>query len=463
MPIDSTHPSYDNLLSRWLRCRHCYEGEDTVKDQGVLYLPKLSKKQTDDEYQGFKDRADFFDATQRTVQGLVGVAVRKEPKIELPSGLSDLVDLQLIKLALREMFITGRLGVLVDMPTDGSGAPYLNLYTAEEIINWRTDDDGNLLWVVLSESVYEQEDDDPYKLVAVQQYRELTIDSPTVAEDEQPGPVGYIQRVWRATADGKSFEIVDEVQPIKQGSPLDEIPFFLGGVDGLGAEPTLPPILPLANANISLYRKQADYNHGLHYTALPTPYVTGYQQVAENETLSVGSGTAWLIPNPEAKVGMLEFEGHGLDDSLKAIELLEKRLAVLGARLLEGQRVGVEAAETARIRQAGEVAAVSAVVTSTEAILKAAAEFAVEWSTVSGTVEIKLNQDFLDVRLSSADLAELVKAWQSGAMPFKELWRNLQRGELASEEIDAETAKAMIEAEKPDLSGEPLPLGEGEE
>ena len=179
--------------------------------------------------------------------------------------------------------------------------------------------------------------------------------------------------------------------------------------------------------------------------------------------MSVGSGTAWLIPNPEAKVGMLEFEGHGLDDSLKAIELLEKRLAVLGARLLEGQRVGVEAAETARIRQAGEVAAVSVVVTSTEAILRVAAEFAVEWSTASGKVEIKLNQDFLDVRLSSADLAELVKAWQSGAMPFEELWRNLQRGELASEEIDAETAKAMIEAEKPDLSGEPLPLGEGEE
>ena len=62
MPVETTHPSYDENLPAWLRARDVLAGEDAVKAGGVRYLPRLDS-QTDDEYAAYKERASFFNAT----------------------------------------------------------------------------------------------------------------------------------------------------------------------------------------------------------------------------------------------------------------------------------------------------------------------------------------------------------------------------------------------------------------
>jgi len=71
MPINSIHPEYTANFVRWTRSRDTYEGSDTVKAKGKMYLPALSG-QTAVEYSSYRDRALYYGATARTLAGLVG-------------------------------------------------------------------------------------------------------------------------------------------------------------------------------------------------------------------------------------------------------------------------------------------------------------------------------------------------------------------------------------------------------
>ncbi len=62
MPVNSTHPDYDASLPAWLRARDVMAGEDAVKYAGEKYLPRL-ESQTDDEYNAYRARAAFFNAS----------------------------------------------------------------------------------------------------------------------------------------------------------------------------------------------------------------------------------------------------------------------------------------------------------------------------------------------------------------------------------------------------------------
>ncbi len=55
--------------------------------------------------------------------------------------------------------------------------------------------------------------------------------------------------------------------------------------------------------NLDHYRLDADYKHGMHFTALPTAWVSGFDK---NETLKIGSSTARTTDTPSASAGFLE-------------------------------------------------------------------------------------------------------------------------------------------------------------
>src|SRR5512137_2774243 len=82
MPVNSTHPEYDAALPVWLRARDVFAGEDAVKAGGEKYLPRL-EDQTQAEYDAYRMRASFFNATSRTCEGFLGLVFRRDP----PSNL----------------------------------------------------------------------------------------------------------------------------------------------------------------------------------------------------------------------------------------------------------------------------------------------------------------------------------------------------------------------------------------
>ena len=74
----------------------------------------------------------------------------------------------------------------------------------------------------------------------------------------------------------------------------------------------------------------------------------------KSASLRIGSSTAWVTETAGATAGFLEFTGQGLQTFERAMDRDEKLLAVLGSRLLEGQKKVAETAQAIELRQSGE-------------------------------------------------------------------------------------------------------------
>ena len=432
MGIESTHPLYKETEDKWARVRDSFLGSDKVKEQGEVYLPKLSS-QDKKSYDSYVMRAMYVNAIKNTVQGLVGAVMRIEPIIDAPERILELaqditgtgVSLKdFISNMLSEQLLMGRQGILIDRTEDRA---YLSGYTTEQITNWMDD------VIVLKETYVASDFNDMYSQTYEVQYRELMID-----EDGK-----YLVRIWR---EQKGWDLWNEIYPTKVGQALDVIPFVALSGNELNLNPTQPPLMSLVDTNLSMYRTSADLEHGRHFTALPTPYVTGIDGDSE---LKIGSGSAWILPDSSSRAGYLEFTGQGLQALEKAVEEKRSIMAGLGASLLQNQKTGVESAESLKLRQNSEASVlVGAVLSVQEGIAKALSIMA-EWEGVSGDIEVSLNTDFSDTRISAEDLTALMGAWQSGGISHETFLHNMKKGEVIPDDVSVEDERERIDIQNP--------------
>ena len=127
MAVDAQHAEYGLNVDDWKLCRDAIAGSRKVKQAGVRYLPQL-EGQSLEEYKSYKMRASYFNATGRTVDGIVGMIFRKDPSI---SGSSDKKLLatkvskdgkkfsEFLRAITGEIVGMGRVGVLIDAPSNG--------------------------------------------------------------------------------------------------------------------------------------------------------------------------------------------------------------------------------------------------------------------------------------------------------------------------------------------------------
>uniref|UniRef100_A0A6M3L1G9 DUF4055 domain-containing protein n=1 Tax=viral metagenome TaxID=1070528 RepID=A0A6M3L1G9_9ZZZZ len=435
MPIQTQHPQYAAHKLQWQKCRDCYEGEDAVKEAGILYLPKLSIVQTVSEYASYKARGYFYEVVPRTISGLVGAATRKRATIEGPDEIVEMATPNIIREIIRELLITGRCSLLVDMPLVPSDRSYLAVRTAEQVINWR-DEDGKLILVVMSETREAVNPQDEYDIKVETWFRELKIEGGQ-----------YVINLYRPKGDSV-WELAETITPRASNKNLGFIPFTFTTPRGITETITQPPILGLANANLWHYRHSADYSHGLHYTGLPTPWVSGHNTKVDEDggiinDLQIGSGTAWLL-EAGGSAGYLEFTGQGLTALQQALADMESRMALIGARLLESSKRAAEAAETVRLRQSAESATLINVVTAAGDALEQALTQAAQWLGLSQEVSVEMNTDFVSDRLEAADIIALIQALQVGGMSLDTFIYNLAAGEILPPDRTVEDEKLLI-------------------
>ena len=432
MGIESKHPLYLETENKWTRVRDSFLGSDKVKSQGEVYLPKLSS-QDKDQYTSYVMRAMYVNAIKNTVQGLVGAVMRIDPVIKAPDRILELtqditgtgVSLNdFISNMLSEQLLMGRQGILIDRTEDRA---YLSGYTTEQMTNWM---DGV---IVLKETYVSHDINDVYDMTYEVQYRELMID-----EDGK-----YLVRIWR---ENTGWNVWNEIYPTKVGQALDVIPFVALSGNELNLNPTQPPLLSLVDTNLSMYRTSADLEHGRHFTALPTPYVTGIDGDSE---LKIGSGSAWILPDSSSKAGYLEFTGQGLQALEKAVEEKRSIMASLGASLLQTEKSGVESAEAVRLRQNSETSVLVGAVLSVQEGIAKALSFMAEWEGVSGDIEVELNTDFSDTKISAQDLTALMGAWQSGGISHETFLHNMKKGEVIPNDVSVEDEKGRIDMQNP--------------
>jgi hypothetical protein len=437
VPVNSQHPAYKHRIGQWKRCRDVSEGSDAVKEAGEDYLAR-PKGQERSEYEAYKSRAMFYDALGRTIEGLVGSVARKEPKLEAPEILSYIEDditgtgvglLEFVKTIITELLTTDRIGMMVDLDK-ATKRPFLTIYRAEQIINWF--DDGG---VVLEEVVAEADPSDPFKIEMVTQWRHLGLFD---------GVYGI--EVWRkrSTAKGEELYIYDKRTPDFREQPFTKIPFKF--LSRKGADPTAerPPLIGLADVVLSHYRTSADLEHGRHFTALPTLFISGMNN--QESDIHIGGSSAIILNDPQAKVGYAEFSGAGLASLEKGIEQKEEEMATLGAALFS-KRGGVETAEAARIRSSGESSLLSSIVTATEEVLEACLEMMCKWLGSDGTIDLHINRDFVGERITAQEILALLQAYTAGAMSLESFLHNLQTGEMLPPDLDIEAQAVELKAQ----------------
>lgn len=450
MGVSFQHSDYTEMLPIWTRCIDAANGQDAIHKGGPIYLPQLTDE-SDQDYKDRLQRTPFYNASKRTIVGLRGMLFRKEPQVAVPDQIETMLNNITLDGTTFDVFCqetvevlltTNRCGVLVDYPnvnnanlTQADAAalqlrPLIKRYSCLSITNWKTINIENQLvlsMVVLKEQVALDDPEDEFETEPQIQYRVL---------DLIPVNNGYQYRVRIFIVENQGDKEVDilleESYPICQGKPLDRIPFFFLSCDNMTPTVKLPPLLDLINMNLSHYTSTADYEHGCHFTGLPTPVVTGFNgQDNPNQKFYIGSKSAWLFPSPAAKASYLEFTGQGLQELAKNIAAKESKMAILGARMLEPQSAGVESADTVAIRRVGEQSILSALGYNSSntftLIMQSFCSFA---GAAITDVTVMLNKDFYPVPLDALTLTALIAGYQNGGYSYKTLFNNLQESGL---------------------------------
>ena len=468
--VDTKHYDYNRHAKSWSLCRDCYEGESVIKDAGVVYLPQL-EGQTEEDYKNYKLRAMFYGAVSRTVDALVGVVLKKEPtyakklKPEVLSGLTRTNQTfdDFLAMLLKEILITGRVGLLMDIDrsSDMKGQAYLAQYKAEDVVNWSYGEDGKLNMVVLRE-VYDVRLEDWFRVKQEERYRVLKLsylDELADYPDQNNIDVVYRQEVYvksesSGVGDTNKFVLIDTIFPIIEGSTLNYIPFWFIDQNG-STQLGRPPLVAMANVNISHYRNSADLEQGRHFTGSPQPWVSGVDSNS-GLTMRIGSTVAWLLSNPNARAGYLEFTGQGLSSLKEGLEEKEKLMAVLGARLLEPPKKASESAENQKIRRQGESGLLSSIVKVVSASLSEAIRLALQVQRMQlpdDEAVVELHVDFTSMEADPQLLTALMTMLQSGTISYDSFFYNLQRMELYPKNTTVDSEIKGIESTLEKLTG----------
>lgn len=444
MPVDTKSPQYLEMDEKW-QLIYDLEDEDRMKEAGTDYVPKLSE-QTDDEYDAYVERGSLYGAFNRTVRGLTGAVMRKEPIVHGPAKLIDMLeDVTVDGLSFNEVTAKvtrnvikyGYCGILPDVPQEGGSprlAPYLPttiLYPVEQRMAGKM----ALIRLTLQEKITNFSEEDPYKTKDVDQVRELDLSEDGI----------YIQKIWQK-GDGSAYTQVGEdiVPRMVGGKPFNYIPFVFFGAIENSVQPKDPPLIDLANLNKKHFVVGVDYYHGLHFCGLPVYWAAGFPM--ENK-LYVGSFTAWQSSEANARCGILQASKDSLSALAEALDKLEKQMAVVGSRMIEQQRRGVETAEGLLIRQASDFAVLSDIASNVESGMTRALKICAEFMGLpTKGVEVIMNKDFTSDKVDPQVVQALFQAMQGGNLSFDSFLSYLKDKELLPSSRTIEEEKMLIKS-----------------
>ena len=483
------HRQYMHYKPDWTIMRDCVAGTRQIRSKRDKYLPQLPKQKSKG-YDAYLERAYFYNATARTIDGLVGMTFSKTPTISMPEPYdtwSDNITLSgesLVNFAeagMREMLTVGGFGIIVDYPSVNPESlsmqdeesvglrPYLKAYRLEDILNWRILNDehnsNKLVQVVLSEEVEEQSVSDEFITLHFRQVRVLDLDNEgnyrvrvyrppnsmnpkssdikiEVEGIELPPQQDFDPKTWK--------QVGADIYPKRGGVSLREIPFIFAGTEG--GEPKLdkPPLLDLAQVNLSHYRTVADLEHGAFYTALPTAFISGVK--GSNIPKSLGPTEVWAADDPNATASFLEFTGQGLGTLLKMLSVKESQMAFLGSRMLTPDKRETETAESAQIHRLGEHSVLAFLARNLGESITRALRFAVYWqggdAQSVNDINFECSLNLTPQEMTGGLLRELLVAMEQGRMTEKDFICTMQKYGLVAQDRSTEEILKELEAAK---------------
>jgi hypothetical protein len=442
--VDNKHPDYTDFEGEWHLMRHTNRGTKAVKGEAKSYLPMPSGFTVQNDggvnmYANYMMRAEFPELVSHTLKGMVGVIHKREAQITLPNSMQYLWEraskrgLTLEAFHRRmtaEILLTGREGVLATAPAAG-GDPYLVGYVAESIFNWSEDQD----FFVLDETYKVR---DGYNWDDVPRFRVLE----------------YTNQYTSTTYDQQGNRVGDPTNPRGRGDrELPEIPFVVVGSRDLHVDPEEPPLIGVARAALEAYRLDADYKHQMFWSGQETLFITGVDDTTKLPS-ALGAGVQHGLPvGADAKyVGpsCRTIEAHRL-----AIQDARTNAAQAGARLFDTEPTQRVSGEALKFRDAARNATLASVAIACGAGLEKALRYVAMFLGESPeSVVVKPNLEFVDRILTPTEAEALVRMWQQKGISKLDLYEDLKKGGIVSEERDfnqyiAELAKNAYVAPTP--------------
>lgn len=482
MTVDTQHPDYRKFAQTWERVRSACEGQRSIKEGREKFLPKPNadidgldptvRTGNDIRYRQYIERAVYTNFCGRTLAGLKGAAFRKDPEIEIPSGLEYLLDdatgdgngiTQLAKDSLSEVLSVGRMGYLVDYPTVDKGLSAEQTrglearilpYCAESVINWKAAaivGRVKLVLVVLKETYNASDDEFSHEVMT--QYRVLRLRDGV-----------YTQEIYRKTGNditGKGvLESDGEVVPRNaSGQSFDFIPFCFIGSTNNDAMVDPAPMESLAEVNIAHYRNSADIEEN--------SFIHGQLTLGVTSSLSADQ---WKDANPAgivvgARTGHFLGENGGFHSVQASPSSLtqqlmrdkEAQLVMLGAQLITDKNAN-ETAKAAQLKHASEHSVLGDICGNiSEAICKAI-EWCGEFMGVAGECEFEINRQFFDEGADPQMVMAAIQLYDREAIALSDLMDYGRKAGIVSEDRTNEDIEEELSTEIDPDDIEPIEL-----
>lgn len=480
--VKTQHREYQAAYPKWKKVR------DVLASNCKSYLRNVGASEPDEVYgakrqKEYEDGAILYNFTKRTLSGMVGAVMRKPPEVQLPSALEYLLEncdgagmdlIQQAQDALKEVDAVGRAGLLVDAPNTAAATkaeqnagklnPRIQLYTAENIVNWRKTKYGStqvVSLVVLREPYEYANEANEFKWLCGEAYRVLELYEGV-----------YRQRVFYFDEKGAQSKY-EEIIPSINSKPLDYIPFAFIGADNNDDCIDPAPLETLAEINIGHFRNSADLEESSFICSQPT------LMLYPGETLTPA---VFAEANPHG-IRLGSRIGHNLGAG-GAAEFLQAEASNLAKELMkqkEEQAVMAGAqlitpssqitAESARLQRGADTSIMATIAINVSQSYTQASIWCAAFLGVVGEVVFELNTDFFMLPLTAQDRAAWMADLNAGLLPNTAYYSALRKAgvtDFTDEEIQDgldEQPPAPAPAMNANVQGEipPAPADEAQQ
>jgi hypothetical protein len=427
-------------------------GTNYIRDLCETYLPQ-EPREDDDAYQTRVDRSVLSPYTSRLIETAAGAILRKPIHIEGDpywlelaqniDGLGSNIN-EYARRALVSSLTYGHSAILVDYPAATEARnlaeeramgrrPYFVHVDAPQIWGWRKEPGTNRL---LQVRIHD------YDVRPLNEFGEEQVEEMRVIYPGRYDLYTLGQELVEFTATG--------------GYSLDEIPLVPIYSNRRGLLVTQPPLLDIANLNITHYQRQADLIHALHIAAMPTLVLEGWDDTTGSATMGVNYAIAM---QPGNKAYYVQADATSFDAQMQELQSLEGQMSTLGVTKLFGQKFVAESAEAKRIDQAQSNSVLSIISQELESALNQAFAFAAQYVGMEPP-EITIDRDFDYYRLIGQDVSVLAQLNQMGKISDAMLLEVLRRGEVLpdniniEDELEASTTNALALPEAAENTGD---------
>lgn len=428
-----SHPELVRMRLKYRRLRDCLTSN--VKDQGTAYLPDPSEVREDpdikrERWVKYHQRATFLPVTRRTQQGLVGQVFVRKPVItkgNLPDAVISSVSIQghslesFANYILSETVATGR-GVVVAGISDVQGSnASLDYVEAENVLTWaelpygRTDALGRNIGNVVLRMFTSQLSSDgitPEMVARLAQYR---------LDDN-----GYaFLRLCTSTVDHTNWS--GYVPIVAFGVHLRYLPVFPIGADDNTLRISNPPLLELADLNISHYVNSADYEEHVNVAGQLTTVVSGLEQKWYDKNINgkIAFGVRSPLPLPQAAKAYL-LQAQANSTAKEAMDKKEAMMVSVGARLIEQRQVRRTATESNIEAESYHSILGHIAINVATGISDALTALGAYYKGDAAQNGIALNTEFGIVATSAEHRRLLLEEWQKGIRSYSETRRALR-------------------------------------